>query len=253
MKITHRITAEADAAAVRYGALVEGWRSLYQRALDQADFGSPRMFTKVTNEALEMGIRFMAEEDKHMEAVLDNVASEAHTATISEIDAPDADEFTDAVSDHLYEAESYLRGELATVIERDIRFLKDSLRRAVLQVKLSARAQRISERTALMQYRIGNAQELHFYFHDRGNQKWPTRKFVRTLWRHSLLCAYNEVVLLTLSDHGLEHAEVAHDNPTADVHGMRVAMSANGALPTYSEIRAEVFHPNADAILRKAV
>jgi hypothetical protein len=252
MKITHRITAEADAAAVRYGNLVEGWRSLYQRALDQADFGSPRMFTKVTNEALEMGIRFMAAEDAYMESALDDIAAEAHTATANEIAAPVADEFTEAVSDHLYEAESYLRGELSTVIERDIRFLKDSLRRAVLQVKLSARAQRITERTALMQYRIGNAQELHFYFHDRGNQKWPTRKFVRSVWRHSLLSTYNEVVLLTLSDHGLEHAEVVHDNPKSDVHGLKIAMSANGTLPTYAEIRAEIFHPNADAILRKA-
>lgn len=249
MKPVIRMTSEAEAAAQRYGTLVESWRSLYQRALDAHDFGMPRVIARVEREAYELAHRFLADETAHIERATGQIALDAQGATFAELSVTDADEFTEAVSDHLSEAESYLNRELAIQIERDIAFLKLSLRRAMLQVSIAARAQRIATRTALIQYRIGNAQELHFFFHDRGNQKWPSRKFVRAVWRHHLLAVYNEVVLLTLSDHGLEEAEVRHLNPKSDVHLMRIAMGAGTSLPTYAEIRNEVFHPNADAIL----
>jgi len=249
MKITTRMSAAADEAAARYGNLVESWRSLYQRALDGADFGSQKMFARVQDEAYAIARTYLEQEAATIAFVLTTVALEAQGTTFAELSVDDTKELTEAVSDHLNEAESYLRSELAIQIERDIAFLKLSLRRAVLQVSLAARSRGIPARTALFQYRIGNAQELQFFFHDRGNSKWPSRKFVRSVWRHSLLAAYNEVVLLTLSDHGLDLAQVIHDNPKADVHGMQISMSANGSLPTYAEIRNEVFHPNADAIL----
>jgi hypothetical protein len=249
MIITQAMTAEAEAAAVRYGAVVEGWRALYQRELDASDFGSSRQMGRITAQAYSIGRQYIDTEADEIAEVSERIAREAQGATLRDLKLPVASELTEAVTEHLSDSESYLLHELSIQIERDIAFLKQSLRKAALQVTIGARAQKIPIRAALMQYRIGNATELFFFFHDRRNQKWPSRKFVRAVWRHHLLSLYNETVLLTLADHGIDKAQVLHANPQANSHGMIVSMSSGTAMPTYSEIRNEIFHPNSDAIL----
>jgi len=252
MKIQLLMTEEAELAALRYATLVEGWRALYARALDAADFGTPRQLRRVEEEAYAIARTFLEQEARAITEATTNIAYRAYRTTLEELSVETSDEIPEAVSEHLNAAESYLRHELSVQIERDIAFLKHSLRRTILQVNLAARSKGVPHRAALMEYRIGNAAELHFFFHDRGNQKWPSRKFVRAVWRHHLLAVYNEVVLMTLADHGLEKAQVSHLNPTSQYHGQVIAMSAGSSLPIYAEIRNEVFHPNSDAILRKA-
>ena len=253
MNVTIAMTAEAEAAAVRYGMLVDGWRSIYQREMDASDFGSARQMNRVSEQAYAIGRQFLDTEAGLIEESSMIIVREALRATSDELATPAAETLTDAVRDHLGDAENYLLHELSIQIERDIAFLKQSLRKAALQVTIAARAQRIPLRAALIQYRIGNTTELHFFFHDRRNQKWPSRKFVRAVWRHHLLALYNEVVLLTLADHGIETAMIRHADPNYHSHGLVIAMSSGTSLPTYSEIRNEIFHPNSDAVLTRAV
>ena len=252
MNVQQMMSAAAEAAAQRYGLLVEGWRALYQSALDRSDFGTPRQMLRITEEAYAMGHRFLDTERIEVQRATREIALEAHRATLAEIGAESADELADAASEHLSDAESYLTHEITIQIERDIAFLKQSLRKAYLQVAVASRAQGIAPKAALIQYRIGNAAELHFFFHNRGGQKWPSRKFIRGVWRHHLLAVYNEIVLMDLADHGFDRAEVRHLNPDAHSNGMQISMHTGSALPTYSEIRNEVFHPNSDAILGRA-
>jgi hypothetical protein len=242
-------SAEAEAAAQRYGLLVEAWRGLYNQALDAPDFGTQRQIEAIVAQAYEIARTFRNSEEDHIALVSTQIAERARRETLDALASTDTRELTDAASEHLGDAESYLLHEIAIQVERDIAFLKQSLRRTYLQVALAARSRDLPTRTALLQYRIGNATELHFFFHDRGNQKWPSRKFIRGVWRHHLLSLWNEVVLLTLSDHGLEEADIAHANPGSHVHGMRIAMASNSKWPTYAEIRNEVFHPNSDALV----
>jgi hypothetical protein len=243
-------SAEAEAAADRYALLVEAWRSLYSGALDRNDFGSQRQMDDVTAQAYAIGHTFLEGEGAHIGTISERIALGALQSALDDLTSNDSAELTEAASEHLSDAESYVERELAIQVERDIAFLRQSLRRAYLQVSLAATAQGIPTRAALIQYRIGNASELHFFFHDRGNQKWPSRKFVRALWRHHLVTLWNEITLLTLADHGLGEAIVDHASPASHSHGMIVSMSAGSAHPTYSEIRNEIFHPNSDAILK---
>lgn len=252
MRITALFTAEAEAAAQRYGILVEGWRSLYQAALSQTDFGSEKQLRRVEADAYAMASRFLDTEHELAADHSEAIALEALRATLSDLQSRDAVALTVAASEHLTNAVQYVTREVTIQVERDIAFLKESLRRTYLQVTIAARAQGITQRAALAQHRIGNAAELHFFFHDRGNQKWPSRKFIRAVWRHHLVSLYNEVVLLTLADHGLSKAEIDNANQGSHSHGMVIAMFAGSALPTYAEIRNEIFHPNSDAILKMA-
>ena len=252
MIIQIRMTAEAEAAAQRYAMVVETWRAIFAQALDSRHFGTARGMSEAIDNAYRVGAVFLEQERHEIARILLEIASEAHTATLSELSVTDTRELTDAVSEHLSEAETHLAHEMTLQVERDIAFLRQSLQRAVLQVSIHARAHRIALKAALIQYRIGNAAELQFFYHDRMNRKWPSRKFVRAVWRHSLLSLYNEVVLLTLADHGLDRAEVSHLDPRADSNGLVLAMSSGTALPTYSEVRNDLFHPNSDAILARA-
>lgn len=247
--IRGRMTVEAEAASQRYDLLVRSWRSLYQQALNSSDFGSAQSFTRVENDAYRIARSFLdGEADQIHEAMLE-IASEAQTATLKQMSVSGALELSDAALVHLNDAEQYLHGEIATQIERDVMFLMQSLRKSALQVRLSSQSRRVPVRQALMEYKISTSTELQFFFHDRGNQKWPSRKYVRAVWRHNLLHLYNEIVLLTLADHGIDKAVVSHMDPKSEFHGLEVSIATNSALPTYSEIRNEVFHPNSNAIM----
>lgn len=247
--ILDQLTQYAESAATRYGMLTDSWRSLFQNALNSSAFGSPAQASRVVKEAYAIAESFLDEERAQADRVSTAVALEAHQTTLAQIASIDAQELTDAALEHLSASQNYMIDELVAQIHRDIALLRSTLQRAVLEVSIAARARGISKRTALIEYMIGNQAQMNFVFHDRHARKWASKKFVRAMWRHTLLAVYNEIVLIALADHGLSRAQVQHQDPAADAHGMLVAIGSNADLPTYSEIRNEIFHPNANAVL----
>lgn len=247
--IINRLSAEGDTAAARYSLLTESWRSLFLNALNDADFGSAAQAIRVSQDAYRLAEVFLAEERLAAERVFEDIATEAHQTTIKEIESIDASELTAQTLEHLRVTQSYIDSELVAQIHRDIALVRDSLQRVVLEVSLASRSRGISSRQALIEYRIGNAKELSFVFQDRQTRRWSSKKYVRALWRHTLLAVYNETVMMTLADHGLDRAMVVHQDADAQSHGMIVTFGSSSDLPTYSEIRATVFHPNANAWL----
>lgn len=251
--ITALLTNEADLAAQRYGMLVENWRAGYARALDSAQFGTPRQLTKLTEDAYRAAEAYLETETRRIEEVASRVALDGQNTTLRQLDRDEENELLESIVESAGASIRFIDRELRVQIERDIAFLGHSLRKTILHVNLAARAMRIPQRAALMQYRIGNATELKFFFHDRRGQKWPSRKFVRSVWRMNLLAIYNEAVLSTLADHGIETAFIRHRDEKSDVHGMEISMNSGSALPTYADIRDDLFHPNADAILTRTL
>ena len=247
--ITQTISAAADSAANRYGMLVEAWRAAYSRALDQSHFGTPKQLRQILEQAYTVAGHFLDAERQDIADVSAKIALEAQTVTLAQLHAASASQLADAVSEHVSASNAYLEREVTIQIERDIAFLQMSVRRTYLNVSMSARAQNLEPRSALMQYRIGNASELNFFFHDRRNQKWPSRKFIRAVWRQHLLSIYNETVLLTLIEHGLDTALIEHADKKAPPHGMTISVNSDSELPTYAEIKDDLFHPNSDAFL----
>lgn len=251
MTVSQILSATADAAAQRYGLLLDGWKNLYLRALDDSDFGTPKQLNRVTAQAYSMGSLFLNGEGSEMQDAFDDIAQRALTATRDELIVEDSETFPDAVDEHVSAFEAHLTTELSIQIERDIAHLKQTLQRTVLSVTLASRAQRLPVKTALLQHRIGGATEPKFGFSDRRGAKWPARRYIRTIWRHDLLALYNDVVLMTLADHGIDTAQIRHTDTTSAWHGMEVAMIANTELPTYADVRDEAFHPNSDAVIAR--
>jgi len=247
--ILNHLTVEAEMASSRYGLLTDSWRILFTQALNQSDFGSTAQAARIVKEAYAIADVFLDEERKAATRIITEIALRAHQTTVSEIASNDADELTDAALEHLSVTQRYIIDELIAQIHRDIALVRQTLQRVALEVSLAARSRGINQRVALIEYRIGNQAELQFMFHDRVRRKWVSKKFVRAIWRHTLLSVYNESVLLTLADHGITRAQVKHQDAGAESHDMVISFGSNSELPTYSEIRETVFHPNANAHL----
>jgi hypothetical protein len=253
MKVQVLFTIEAEAAAQRYGLLVEAWRALYANMLSNPNFGSPKASADIWARAYEIANSYIEGERQAIANSFEGIVREALRATGAELGLAVASEMTDAISAHADDVRGYLLHELLVQIERDILFLKSTLGRMALQVSLAARASGKTTRAALLTYQVGNQADMQFLFHDRRGNKWPSQRFVRAVTRHALITIYNETVLQVLADHGLSTAVISHLSAQADANGMKVSLLPGSSLPVYGEIRNEVFHPNSDAIITRGI
>lgn len=244
-----KMTAEAEAAAARYDSLAHTWRTHYEHILGSGRLGSAKQMFTLKNQAYQIARTYLATETELIQAKFQEIALEAFSDTLRDLQSHDTVELTDAFYEHLLDAQEHLQRELTIQLERDVVLLGQILRRTTLQVMNMARASGRTIAEALMEYRIGSNSKLQFFFHDRANQKWASRKFVRAVWRHALLSVYNEAVLSVLADHKIDRAQVRHANPKATTNGLIISMGPNTEHPTYEEIFNEVFHPNSDALL----
>jgi hypothetical protein len=236
----------AGQAWTRYQMFTDGLRSIYHDTLARHTLSDE----KAMQDANALARVFLAAEADHFASDIEEIASEARTATLKEIASIDSSDLSDEALTHLSVSSDYLHNELIAQVYRDIATLRKSIQRVGLEVSLASRSSGRSHRAALIEYMVGNKADIGFFFHDKASRKWESKTFVRSAWRQTLLSAYNEIVLFTLADHGIERAVVEHHSPDAQYHGLVIALSSSTELPTYSEIRDQVFHPNANAWLK---
>ncbi|MBX4911361.1 hypothetical protein HJA82_29045 [Rhizobium bangladeshense] len=244
--ICNYLTELAGLATVRYGLFTDGLRAIYRRALNSQVLDD----SEAAREAAQLALTFLGSEREAMQAAILEIAEIAHRETLDEIASNDTEKLADEALEHLSVSASYLADELLAQASRDIATMRRSIQRVRLEVSLASRASGRSRRAAMMEYMVGNKSELEFFFHDKASRKWESKLFVRSIFRQTLLSVYNEIVLFTLADHGLDRAVVEHHSPDAQHDGMVIALSSSTELPTYSEIRETVFHPNANAWLK---
>lgn len=249
MSVLHTMTSAADAAGARYQSLVDGWEAIYERSLSDRDFGSAPLIERAGEEAYALARSYLPDEAVAAGYALREIATDALSAATSDLGITDARELTEAAGALLSETQHYLQREITIQVERDIAQLQQAMRQTALHVRLVAQAQGMTLRAALMQQRIGSSEGPAFYFRDRRSARWPSRLFVRTTWRQTLLSAFNEVTLSVLADAGIAFAEVHHASAKAGIHGMHIAFGPNTQLPAYGEVRNDIFHPNAEAHL----
>lgn len=248
--ITNLLSEKAGAAFNRYGLFTDSLKSIHRGALLRSDFGSASLTESLRQHATHQGSIFLDSELAQVRADILEIAEIARTVTLREIASNDTSELTDAILEHTDASYDYFQTELIVQQTRDIATLQRAMQRAGLEVSIAARSRGKNRRSALMEYVMGNKADVEFFFHDRTSRKYESRYFVRSLYRQTLLSVYNETVLFTLADHGITRAVVEHHSPESEFHGLKIALSSSSELPTYSEIRDKVFHPNANAYLR---
>lgn len=239
----------ADAAAARYAAVLEGFGHVYRTHAARGDLGSARAMNRIAEELVQIAKPFADGELGDLHAALVEAAETAQTATSHALGMPSSAELTDAASEAVSAIYEHLASEIAAQMMRDVAATTQALRRHAIQVQLSARVRGVPLATAALQHRIGGLAQPSYGMNDRGGARWTSRRLIRVLVRHALLSAYNDAALATIAGAGQDRAEVRHASPDAEVDGMILAIAPDSDLPTYAEVRADVFHPNADAIL----
>lgn len=247
--ILDTITEFAQSAADRYGFFLAALQAAYGRAIASSDFGSAAGRNRLMSQASAEAQRFLSGEVAHIEQELSEIYREAHQTTTSELRSADTASAPASATEQLQALMDYLYEEVAAQVSRDISTLKSRYQMSVFEVSLNATSRLRPMKAAQMEYRLINSVSVQFGFKDRASRSWSSQKFYRTLWRHTLLCAYNETVLMTIADHGLGLATVYHVDQKAEVDGMLISLSPGSQHPVYSEIRDTVFHPNANAYL----
>ncbi len=247
--ILHENWAAADLAAQRYLTTAGAFRGAFDSIVGSTSLSA------LSRTNLRLALYDIARTYTESEAVL--IADETErVASQSVADArkalgvvTDAPALSDALTEHLSGSGEHLRTEIAIQLERDIVTVEQRLQNMALRARLLRNATGISESAAAIKVRIGEKEDLKFFFRDRAGRRLPTQKYIRMLWRHHLLTTYNEVYLHEMAERGAETAYVVHIDPRHRWHGRKISLAADSDEPGYHDIADEVFHPNSEAIV----
>lgn len=245
--IPTRLDIKAQAAALRYSVLTDTWQALFGRALSSPEFGYAGQASNVIREAYEAAQLYLDRETDLIAALTHEIAVEAQGRASLKIANIDADLLAVEAQTHLGETQQYLRDEIVAQIHRDIANVRQSLQRAVLDVAMIARTRKLKDRAAVVAWRLSNDETLSFNFTDRRAHRTPSARFIRGLWRQTMLSIHNETTLFTIADHGLVSAGVFKVIEGSEEHIATIYLDGDG--PTYGEILTTLFHPNSNAYL----
>ena len=235
----------ADRASRRYSGLLSSFDGVYQAALDQAP-GSPKTQRWAIKSAYGLAEAYLSEEGHHLSDDLSLVRDNAHSTTAMLLSSMSSEQ-EPSVAAHVDEIETELDAGVRTQVERDVSAISRGLRGVGLRAALIARGRELPRSEALKIARSDTSPS--FAYNDRANRRWPSHKYVRTLWRHALVTTWNETAMLTMAAHGLTRAEIQHPDESHAWNGERIALDETGVLPTWDDVKDEVFHPNSEAWL----
>jgi len=244
MTLINIFSEHAEKAAERYLSVIFGLRGTYSRSFGYEDPTTPKAMKDFKENSYSVARTYLETETRIIKDMTEEIALWAITDALSALGATTpAEEYLTQLRDHLNGSGDYIRNEISIQLERDIasaaKKLKDlGLRSYILQNRL-----RISKKASIVQLRLSDKGELRFYFVDRQNRKWPSQKFIRTIWRAHMLDIYNEVYLYVLASHGVDTFAVKHTDVASKVNGQIFD------LEEFEDIRDEIFHPNANAVV----
>lgn len=243
------LTASADKAALRYVSVLAALRGLVLTRLTTGRL-SAQDIRSVWNEALDVATTHFVNERAELSREIDEVTSQGVADARYELQArgtlllsPDAPD--ELLSVFLSDAGN----ELYTQLQRDALAARESLRRAALQARILARSKRLPLDQAARHMAAGDWVQAEFFFRDRGGRAWPSQKFVRIFWRHTLLLAYVEAKMSTYAQHGIDRLRVVWPASNGEYRDRHISLTGSDGLPRFEDVRGEFFHPNSKATL----
>lgn len=176
---------------------------------------------------------------------LENIAVESVNPELS---APQRDNLNTLV----HEARNALVTEIALATQKDSETIARQLRQLAFNVDQHMNAKGTTYNVALMNAKIDLGGSTTFFQVDRSGRRWASTNYAKTGSRGFLVKTYIESYLYAMTAAGNDLARV--DHPEEDHMHNGVVFSVSGeslGIPTYSEIRDEVWHPNSRALVSK--
>lgn len=156
----------------------------------------------------------------------------------------------DGLEEHhafIFEVAAYAARTIAAQADRDVVTMAQQIRDNGLRVDFNMRSG-MSLGAAAASVLVENAINPVFKFADRLGRTYKSSKLVRDTVRQNLLHTYNELYMQTAFEAGHDTLEVTHPDPNFKWFGKQLSIVSNDAgIPTYHEVRDEIFHPSSDA------
>jgi hypothetical protein len=240
------ITQRAFDATARYQRFLDQLRAQYEIALrNDPTHGSTRL--EAGDAATEFAKDWLASEADVIRIDTYGMGDHSYQEGLQSAKVPLGEAPTE-LQDHFGNTGDYLVEILAAQASRDISAMKRAIAAIGIRADMAQRsgARQVDAIANLML----DAPTLDFRFVDRAGRSYSSSKHVRDQYRLHLLMTINDGFLFAMSEAGIDRVEISNPNPQNKWDGTIVSTEAGqGKLPSYYDIRDEVFHPSSDSRL----
>lgn len=239
------LAAIADAAGSRYQNFLDVLRSQVDAVMRQNPIDVLARDQAVAN-ATDAARSYAGMEQGRLNETLMDCAFDSYETSCSEcsLEAPDGLEEHHAF---IFECAAYACRIIAAQADRDVVTMAQQIRDNGLRVDFNMRAgMSLNEATASVL--VENATNPVFKFADRLGRNYKSSKLIRDTVRQTHINAWNEIYMHTAFEAGHDTVHITHPDPNYKWFGQEISIVSNDAgIPTYHEVRDEVFHPSSDA------
>lgn len=240
-----QFTLIASTASQRYVDVLGVFRSMLNSS-ELTPF-SKRSAEDLRSQALEVARAFWKSESTVSEHILLETAQDAISNAHSDLKEKPSSKVHKRNEAFLEQSHSFLMAEIWAQLQRDVEALVKRYREFGLMVDLTARHGNISREQAILKTLAGAQAGVRFTFKDRAGRLHISQRFMRTLWRHSLVCLYADFYMLEAVSLGAEAIEITNTDPNHLFTGHIINVADNA---DYLSLREEIFHPNSTVILK---
>jgi hypothetical protein len=237
-------TQISEAAAGRYSLVLETFRSLVFTAHLQP-FTAERS-RGLREDALRVAQSFLVSERPYVEEGVLQAAQDALRQVRHDLGQDPSTDVPDALQPYVEQAVHFILTELAAQLTRDAEALVKRHREFAIAADLAAKTRSVNLRSVFSD-NLTPGQKLRFRFQDRAGRSYPSQKFVRSVWRHTLIGLAADFYMLEASALGAAGIAIVHPDSNSQWNGYQLDLT-NPA--EYISIREEAFHPQSQMTLK---
>lgn len=239
----------AERASHRYSEFLSSLKGIFSGALLSPNF-SPSLRERVVVEAYGKAVAFLEEEKKHIETDIVNVVNDSIDYADTELDLEE-EEFSLAIQENIDTLVDSLDNLYRIQIERDINTLNNMLKSAYLRNAISARSSGVKNTGGISAAIARDAlARASFEFLDKAGKRWPSDRYIKTIYRHSMVMTWNETMMIRASEVGETHLIIGHPDPEYVNLNQVISLNENPKNLIWADIKEDLFHPNTSAYLK---
>lgn len=246
--IHHSIDTWAAEAAARYAAFGSELNSFYVRALTHPDGLTPARIGWFNDEIREVAYKLDSQEDSLAEERLRAIAENALTVLQAQGVTTSSEDMRMRVLGHASASRAYLSSEIWSQMLRDINMVTFVLNTAGMTVSTRAQLRRRTPRESAIALLLERP-HLNFFFTNRAGHQIPVANHLRLIWRQIMLSVHNETVIHALAEVGKSRAAIFHNGDNGLEMTGEIALVSGTKLPSYLDVRNDLFHPNSRSFL----
>jgi hypothetical protein len=245
-----RLDFHSTQAGARYVDFLNTLRMFVISAMrrDPTDAG---VRTVLKRTAIDRARNFKEDELDIFDFALEDTVREARETLAQDVQATGGLlDLPDTVSAYMDELSAFYDTEITSQLQRDISQASNRLHEFALEVFMQRTQPFVSDQDAHVKALIDTSEQTRFFFRDRSGRRHASQKFVRSMFRQTLLLAGLHAYAVEAALAGALHMVVTHPENKAGVTGTQIGFRRDQGMPLITDLKDEIFHPNSRAFVK---